>query len=370
MFVDKLINNAGIEEFCGVSDSTLKYLINEVTNRGIYTPFTNEGDAVAYAAGNNLSGRRVAVIMQNSGLTNAASPISSLTFLYKIPMIYFVGWRGHPEEVDEPQHEVIGRHTTDLIDDLTNYNKVKVSVSEVSIGYKEYNTSDKCLNDLFEENCQIFLLVRRGTFSSVESTVKEESVNTFRDVSRFSIIKEVKEFADKQGDISIVTTTGYTSRELMSLGEDDHKNFYCVGSMGCAYPFAVGLANANPDRKFIVIDGDGAAAMRLENSLIDHPSNLFRVIIANDEHQSTGGQKFDSWSYKHALVEGCDYISLSSLSDFKDCLKWWYTRARHGACAGGKVIVDVNDYVPDNLPRPKLTPEEIINNFKKGLVGS
>ena len=56
VLVDKLINDAGIEEFCGVSDSTLKYLINEVTNRGIYTPFTNEGDAVAYAAGRTVAG--------------------------------------------------------------------------------------------------------------------------------------------------------------------------------------------------------------------------------------------------------------------------------------------------------------------------
>src|SRR5207253_2755623 len=60
----------------------------------------------------------------------------------------------------------------------------------------------------------------------------------------------------------IVAPTGDTGRECYAL--DDRPNrLDMVGSVGCAWSFGLGLAWARPDKRVIVLDGDGAALMRL-----------------------------------------------------------------------------------------------------------
>ena len=75
-----------------------------------YVAATNEGDAIAVAAGSELGGLRAVCMFQNSGLGNAVSPLSSLTATFKIPMLLIVTHRGEPgAPTDEPQHELMGR---------------------------------------------------------------------------------------------------------------------------------------------------------------------------------------------------------------------------------------------------------------------
>ena len=61
----------------------------------------------------------------------------------------------------------------------------------------------------------------------------------------------------------IISTTGKISRELF-YHEDRANQLYVVGSMGCASGIALGVALYQPGKKVIVLDGDGAALMRLE----------------------------------------------------------------------------------------------------------
>ena len=58
--------------------------------------------------------------------------------------------------------------------------------------------------------------------------------------------------------------TGYTGRELYAVA-DRANHLYMVGSMGCAPSLGLGLALARPDLEVIVVDGDGAALMRMGN---------------------------------------------------------------------------------------------------------
>jgi phosphonopyruvate decarboxylase len=66
---------------------------------------------------------------------------------------------------------------------------------------------------------------------------------------------------------AIVSTTGYTSRELYEirekLGHGHEKDFLTVGSMGHALAIAQGVAAAQPQRTVWCLDGDGAALMHL-----------------------------------------------------------------------------------------------------------
>src|SRR5213079_1309196 len=59
------------------------------------------------AAGAYLAGRTPVVIMQNSGLGGSLNALGSLHFLYRIPALLLVTWRGYQAE-DAPAHLVMG----------------------------------------------------------------------------------------------------------------------------------------------------------------------------------------------------------------------------------------------------------------------
>ncbi len=56
--------------------------------------------------------------MQNSGLGNAISPLSSLNWVFRIPILLLITLRGEPGLQDEPQHELMGQITGRILDDL------------------------------------------------------------------------------------------------------------------------------------------------------------------------------------------------------------------------------------------------------------
>ncbi|MGA9173286.1 MAG: thiamine pyrophosphate-binding protein, partial [Thermoactinomyces sp.] len=112
----KELKKLGFGFFSGVPCSFLKNLINYAINECDYVAAANEGDAVAIASGAYIGGRKSVVLMQNSGLTNAVSPLTSLNYPFRIPLLGFVSLRGEPGIPDEPQHELMGRITTKLLD--------------------------------------------------------------------------------------------------------------------------------------------------------------------------------------------------------------------------------------------------------------
>jgi len=63
--------------------------------------------------------------------------------------------------------------------------------------------------------------------------------------------------------------------------------------MGLALPLALGLAIAQPDRRVIVVEGDGGLLMHM-GALVTvgavNPANLTVLIIQNGVHAASGGQ--------------------------------------------------------------------------------
>src|SRR5690606_10602254 len=109
----------GLDFFTGVPCSYLTPLINGVIGGRAtdYVGATNEGDAVAIAAGAWLGGRQTVVMFQNSGLGNAINPLTSLNWPLRIPTLLIITWRGQPGGPDEPQHELMGAKLKDLLRD-------------------------------------------------------------------------------------------------------------------------------------------------------------------------------------------------------------------------------------------------------------
>jgi sulfopyruvate decarboxylase subunit beta len=77
-------------------------------------------------------------------------------------------------------------------------------------------------------------------------------------------------------------------------GQADDFYLDVTGCMGAASSVGLGLALAQPDRKVMILDGDGSLLMQL-GSLItiadSAPKNLYHFIFANGVHQSTGNQR-------------------------------------------------------------------------------
>ena len=125
---DYLLKNK-ISNFVGVPDSTMKYFIDQGLKQNKILIATREEEAIGIAAGMSLHFEKLGkifskypsnslVFMQNAGFANSMSTITSLVQLYKIPMIFLIGWRGFREN-DAPEHTKIGKIQPKLLHALS-----------------------------------------------------------------------------------------------------------------------------------------------------------------------------------------------------------------------------------------------------------
>jgi len=362
--------NLPIAGFVGVPCSYLQPLINYAISASEFFTAPNEGDAVAMAAGAWLAGKNLAVLMQNSGLGNAVSPLTSLNKVYDIPIIAFTSLRGEINLPDEPQHKLMGQITESLIDLM----QFKVVVLDESI--KE---ATRQLNQAFSDykmGRSSFFIVRKKIFDKEplvnfqllhnQKGILQDSFTTDQLPLRREVLKAILDV--QSSDLALLSTTGYTSRELFEL-KDQENNFYMFGSMGCLSSLTLGAASSNNRRKFIAIDGDGALLMRLGNlpTLARYaPDNVFHLLIDNGQHESTGGQPTVSEKINYSqLAQAAGFsksICLHSLIELQDALQEWNTRP---TCTFA--CIKIKPGTTPNLSRPNLSPIEIATRFRSFL---
>ena len=116
----KLLKKNGSDFYTGVPDSILEEMsiLLQNKNKKNHIIASNEGSAVSIGIGQFLSTKKIPVVyMQNSGLSNALNPLISLAHkkVYSIPLILVIGWRGSPKIMDEPQHNVKGKITKQIL---------------------------------------------------------------------------------------------------------------------------------------------------------------------------------------------------------------------------------------------------------------
>jgi sulfopyruvate decarboxylase subunit beta len=92
-------------------------------------------------------------------------------------------------------------------------------------------------------------------------------------------------------DCAVVTIMGAVSAELHSLGHRPNF-FYLTHAMGLASSIGLGLALCQPERRVIVLDGDGSVLMNLGglSTLARYgPRNLVEIVFDNESLLSVGG---------------------------------------------------------------------------------
>ncbi|MDH3716143.1 MAG: thiamine pyrophosphate-dependent enzyme [Gammaproteobacteria bacterium] len=95
-----------------------------------------------------------------------------------------------------------------------------------------------------------------------------------------------------RGDALLVTGLGSTCWDAAAVG-DEAGNFYLWGAMGGAAMIGLGLALAQPQRRVLVLTGDGEMLMGLgafASIAVQQPHNLALVVIDNERYGETGMQ--------------------------------------------------------------------------------
>jgi len=97
---------------------------------------------------------------------------------------------------------------------------------------------------------------------------------------------------ENRGDLLLVTGLGSTTWDAASVA-DDERNFYLWGAMGAAAMVGLGLAIARPDRRVLVVTGDGEMLMGLGSLAtigVQRPPNLAIAVFDNGHYGETGMQ--------------------------------------------------------------------------------
>lgn len=112
---------------------------------------------------------------------------------------------------------------------------------------------------------------------------------------------------DDLAGCAVVTIMGATAAELHSLGHRD-TFFYLQHAMGLASSVGLGIALIQPERRVVVIDGDGSLLMNLGTltTLARYrPPNLTHVVFDNGSLLSVGG-------FPTATTTGTDLAAVAS----------------------------------------------------------
>ncbi|MET9637283.1 phosphonopyruvate decarboxylase [Streptomyces virginiae] len=361
----ELLREHGHGPFTGVPCSFLGPVISclEAEHPQEYVIAANEGEAVALAAGAVLAGRRPVVILQNSGLGNTVNPLTSLCHTLRLPVLLLVTWRGRPGRPDEPQHELMGRITQDMLTSMGVRNEVLPDDPALLA-----ERLDVAAGHMDTTGLPFAFIVPKGAVAPYEAAAAAPTPAAGPPLmKRAEAIGHIVSAMDP--DTLLVATTGKTAREL-ERDWDRPQNLYVVGSMGCASSVALGVALNTPDRRVAVLDGDGAALMRLEAmATIGRHSgtDLCHLLLDNESYESTGGQPTASAGVDFAgIAAACGYRSTHDVRD-ADALRAAVLRAQQD---GGAHLVRVR-IAPGsdpNLGRPALAPPASAARFKEAIA--
>lgn len=365
----------GFTWYAGVPCSFLTPFINYVLQDPALRYFScaNEGDAVALIAGVALgarNGERGITMMQNSGLGNAVSPLTSLTWTFRLPQLLIVTWRGEPGVADEPQHALMGPITPALLETMDipwepfprQADAIEAALARAAAHMDK--TGRPYALVMHKGSVAPYPLTDAAAARAAASMPQSQwrGATSGELPSRREALERVIAHTPVESTV-VLASTGFCGRELYAL--DDRPNqLYMVGSMGCVMPLALGLALARPDLRVVALDGDGAALMRMGAFATIGaygPANFTHLLLDNGAHDSTGGQATVSPTVSFAgVAAACGYASAiegDDLSIVDALLSQAHTDHAHRGPRFARLTIRRG--TPDGLPRPTITPAEV-----------
>jgi thiamine pyrophosphate-dependent acetolactate synthase large subunit-like protein len=172
-------------------------------------------------------------------------------------------------------------------------------------------------------------------------------------------------------DFLIVSGLAGTARDVAALTEDGAHTYTMAGAMGGATMIGLGLALARPDKRVLVVTGDGELLMNLgalATIAVMNPPNLAILCVDNGHYGETGYQR------SHTSL-GVDLEKIAIGSGIKATRT---VAAEHDLAGGARLLREGNGTAfvvlrvkPTDPPAFKrnLDPSVCRNRFRAALLG-
>lgn len=173
-----------------------------------------------------------------------------------------------------------------------------------------------------------------------------------------------------RGDTLVVTGLGSPTYDCAAAG-DNPLNFYLWGAMGSAVTVGLGLALAQPQRRVLVITGDGEMLMglgALATTAAKKPENFAVAVIDNEHYAETGMQR----THTH---DGIDLAGVARACGFREATTVRRMDELNDAVAvlhkaKGPVFVDIKvSAARDPLVLPPWDGTFLKTRFRQALLG-
>jgi thiamine pyrophosphate-dependent acetolactate synthase large subunit-like protein len=165
---------------------------------------------------------------------------------------------------------------------------------------------------------------------------------------------------------AIVGGIGNTNFDLWAAGHRP-QNFYMLGSMGLAFPIALGVALAQPNRRVFALEGDGSLLMQLgclSTIATLAPKNLTMVVMDNGIYQITGAQPTPAArSDIVAIAAGCGLANSAWAADEED----FERLVEQSLTASGPMLIGVRIDDKPGIGTTRRDPVQIRERFMLGL---
>ena len=200
-------------------------------------------------------------------------------------MVLIIGWRGSPRINDEPQHNVKGKITENILKLLN----IQYTILRNENDLKKFN---KQIIFAKKNKSIVACLIEQRVLSN---RTKQNKIKNYYKLDKEFFLKKL--LGSLKSKTKIISSTGYNSRELIYLNNkykfknSDH--FYMVGGMGHTSSVALGYS-LQTNKNTLCIDGDGSMLMHLGSikTAGTFANNNFKYILLNNNtHDSVGGQK-------------------------------------------------------------------------------
>lgn len=181
-------------------------------------------------------------------------------------------------------------------------------------------------------------------------------------------IEALKEIISLLDDQPVVHANGFICRESFAI-KDREANFYMIGSMGLASSIGLGVALSRPDKKVIVLDGDGNVLMSmgaLAMIAASAPKNLVHVVLDNEVYESTGSQPTLSATVQLEEVARASGYSQAMKVTRKEDLKSAFSNLL-SSDGPSFLLVKVAPCFDPATGRVTHTPEEIKERFMRAV---
>jgi thiamine pyrophosphate-dependent acetolactate synthase large subunit-like protein len=139
-------------------------------------------------------------------------------------------------------------------------------------------------------------------------------------MNRFDLTSRL--VAKLKNEEAVIGGIGNTNFDLWAAGHRP-QNFYMLGSMGLAFPIALGVALAQPNRRVFALEGDGSLLMQLgclSTIAALKPKNLSMIVMDNGIYQITGAQPTPAAAATDliAVAIGCGLTNSTWAADEED----------------------------------------------------